>query len=351
MLKDKFVISPNGGELFVDHSKKDRSGHLGHALVEYQPGKVLAFYPDCSSEDNFWNGHSGHGWMKYKRSLDGGVTWEEAKDEPNSKRHFEEYNGQRSLMCEKAVVTDSGRIVLFYLQCDLQINGHIWEPYYQPFFAISDDKGETFSNLKTFTEEPGRIWDALYYKGNIYLLFQQGDGRIEQTNSPYFLYVSNDNGESFSLLSQLPFGYHRGILYGTMVFTPENKLMVYTYDLYDEHNAKYIVSEDFGKTWATNRRCFFENRIRNPQITYFNQRYLLHGRSGMQSGHFIIYSSKDGIHWDQGQYLLMRTAGTGAYSNNVIVHSENGEERLLIQTSHAYEKDKTNLIHFFVTAK
>ena len=38
---------PNAGLLFVDHSTNDRSGHLGHALVEYEDGKILAFYPNC----------------------------------------------------------------------------------------------------------------------------------------------------------------------------------------------------------------------------------------------------------------------------------------------------------------
>lgn len=351
MLKDKFVISPSGGKLFVDHSKNNKSGHLGHALVEYEPSKLLAFYPECSTDDPFWNGHSGHGWMKYRRSLDGGVSWMEENNEENSKKFYDEHGGTRSLMCEKAVATDFGRIILFYLQCDMQINGYIWEPYYNPFYAISDNEGETFSNLKTFADSPGRIWDAVCYKGNVYVLFQQSDALNEFNNSAYYLYVSNDNGNSFSIRSQIPFGYNRGVFYGSMVFTPEGKLIVYAYDLYDEHNAKYIVSEDFGNTWGINRRSFFANCIRNPQITYFNQRYILHGRSGMQSGHFIIYSSKDAIHWDEGEYLLKRVAGTGAYSNNVIVHLKDGTERLLIQTSHAYEKDKTNVIHFFLDKK
>ena len=63
---------PNDGILFVDHSPTDRSGHLGHALVEYADGKILAFYPNCSNDNK---GHSAVGWMEYKRSEDGGKTW------------------------------------------------------------------------------------------------------------------------------------------------------------------------------------------------------------------------------------------------------------------------------------
>ncbi len=42
---------PNGGILFVDHSATGKSGHLGHALVEYQDRKILAFYPNCSGDN------------------------------------------------------------------------------------------------------------------------------------------------------------------------------------------------------------------------------------------------------------------------------------------------------------
>ena len=38
----KYDITPDGlpnmGEMFVDHEKNGRSGHLSHALVEYKKG-------------------------------------------------------------------------------------------------------------------------------------------------------------------------------------------------------------------------------------------------------------------------------------------------------------------------
>ena len=39
---------PNKGILFVDHAANNRSGHLGHALVQCENGDILAFYPNCS---------------------------------------------------------------------------------------------------------------------------------------------------------------------------------------------------------------------------------------------------------------------------------------------------------------
>lgn len=35
---------PNKGILFVDHAANNRSGHLGHALVQCENGDILAFY-------------------------------------------------------------------------------------------------------------------------------------------------------------------------------------------------------------------------------------------------------------------------------------------------------------------
>lgn len=67
-------------------------------------------------------------------------------------------------------------------------------------------------------------------------------------------------------------------------------------------------------------------------------------------GHFVLYTSRDGIHWDEGRYMQMRTAGLGAYSNNLIVHDPNGgPERLLIQASHAYSVHRTNIYHWWLT--
>ena len=61
-----FKITPDGGELFIDHSKTGRGGHLGHAMVEYADNKLLCFYPNCTGDIH--EGHSGYGWMEYKRS-------------------------------------------------------------------------------------------------------------------------------------------------------------------------------------------------------------------------------------------------------------------------------------------
>ena len=155
---------PNDGIMFANLEANGRSGHMGHALVEYAPGKILAFYPNCSAEDMHWKGHSGFGWMEYKRSLDGGRTWSDPIVEPNSKALFDKKCG-RTMICEKAICTSDGTIVLFYLTCDMVANGHIWEPYFEPRYAFSHDGGETFSETMLFVHEAGRIYDAIYRDG------------------------------------------------------------------------------------------------------------------------------------------------------------------------------------------
>lgn len=88
---------PNDGILFVDHAKAKRSGHLGHALVQLAPGKLLAFYPNCSSDNG---GHSAVGWMEFKRSEDAGKTWGEPQVLAFTKALFEKQLG-RTAMAER----------------------------------------------------------------------------------------------------------------------------------------------------------------------------------------------------------------------------------------------------------
>ena len=359
MFAEKFKVTPdnipNEGIMFVDHSAQNRSGHLGHAMIEYEPSKVLAFYPDCSAINPDNTGHSGHGFMKYKRSFDGGETWTDPIDEPNSKKSFDETNGDTTMMIEKIVKTNTGRLVVFYLVCDMTKNGHIWEPFKNPKVAYSDDNGESWTEPKELFGLPGRVYDAEYKDGVIYALLHEGEACSFQ-NNPYRLIVSEDNGESWTERSVVGFDNSKDCLYGAMIFLEDGTLRVYSYDECDEYNLKYIESKDNGLTWGNNRRSYFEKRIRNPQIAYFGDRFIMHGRSGSmgpadKAGHFILYTSKDGINWDEGHYMRMREAGSGSYSENVIVHDKNGNERLLIQTSHAYKGQRTNVILFFIDKK
>jgi hypothetical protein len=99
--------------------------------------------------------------------------------------------------------------------------------------------------------------------------------------------------------------------------------------------------------------AFFAKKIRNPQLKAFRNGFVLHGRSGNHgqgAGHLVLYTSHDGIDWDAGRYLCMKTAGDGAYSNSIVVGSPDrpAETRLLIQASHAYMESRTNVKHWWL---
>jgi len=354
MLDNLSFITPREGVLFANHEPLGRSGHMGHALVEYAPGEALAFYPSCSAEDAHWKGHSGFGWMEYRRTADAGATWSEPIAEPNSRHLFDRGIG-RTMMCEKAVCTDSGRIILFYLTCDMVTNGHIWEPYFEPRVAFSDDRGETWSQDEMLIHEAGRVYDVLYRNGVIYVLFLSNaelPGIAHLQEHDYKLLVSCDDGKTFTVRSKLSFQSTINCYYGTMAFREDGSLIAYIYDERDEYNLKYIVSADDGYTWSVNRRAFFAQKIRNPQIKRFGGMWICHGRSGSigeNTGHFIMYTSPDGICWDEGAILRPAGHGAGAYSNSIVLHGE--RERLLVQSSHAYYQNRTNTLMWLIERK
>jgi hypothetical protein len=132
-------------------------------------------------------------------------------------------------------------------------------------------------------------------------------------------------------------------------------IVVYIYNVNDEYNADYLVSDDSGRTWSDVKTAHFRKKIRNPQMASVSGWYFMHGRSGHygekeEKGHLVLYSSRDGLAWDDGIYLKMREAGTGAYSNSIVVGSLNPHKRkrLLIQASHAYEKSRTNVFDWWI---
>ena len=345
---------PNEGILFVDHSQANRSGHLGHALVEYEPGKILAFYPNCSDANR---GHCATGWMECKRSVDGGETWSEPSVFDYSKRTFDD-GQRRSVFCEKALLAPDGAIVIETLECDLTTTPH-WHPHFIPMVLRSTDGGETWSDPVPISDEPGRVYDMIRVGDEILALELCNDTAENfvgtRPEHVYNLYVSADSGRSFTLRSTLPLDTE-GRGYGTMSLLPDGGLIAYVYNINDERNLDYVISYDDGRTWSEPGTSFFAKQIRNPQMTAFKGGYVLHGRSGCKGddgvrGNFVLYTSADGINWDEGCYLRMLDAGSGAYSNSIAVGALDPDtpDRLLIQASHAYEEAKTNILHWWLT--
>ncbi len=339
---------PSRGIPFVDHEKNGRSGHLSHALVEYRKGCVMAFYSNCSGTRNrYAPGHNGFGWLEYKRSEDGGITWDEARVFPYSWDSF--LNQPFTVSCEKAVSTAENEIVAL---CIRNENPNGWEPYLEPVALRSEDGGETWSDAIPICDKKGRIYDALVRDGVIYLLMLENrDFLAEKPEHRYYLYKSEDHGRTFSLQGELP-GETKGHAYGSMVIMDDGALICYEYDSTDEYNLIYHISRDMGKTWIESGKSFCAKRIRNPQVAKVKAGYLLHGRAGCVSNelpmHFVFYTSADGIHWDEGVYLCETEGLTAYYSNNLVMDLDDGSQRVLIQASTPYSKGRVNIAHWIL---
>ena len=358
---------PNDGILFVDHAPAKRSGNLGHALVEYEDGKILAFYPNCSAErhnpEKPDRGHSARGWMEYKRSEDGGETWSDRNVVAYSKNLFDtgqsgKTSKKLSAFAEKAVRTDKGEIVLFFLVCDITTNV-IWRQFQMPTYISSPDGGYTWREPSALCDSRGRLYDAKYHNGEILALHFRNDNEINFLgNKPehvYELHMSRDGGRTFEKRSELPFDTI-GKSYGTMGILHNGSIIVYIYNSKAEHTMDYVVSHDGGRTWSDPKIAHFKKKIRNPQMAVLNGCYFMHGRSAFlqgkkeEKGHFVLYASRDDFAWDDGIYLRMREKGIAAYSNSIVVGSLNPHKRnrLLLQASHAYEQHLTNVYHWWI---
>ena len=324
--------------IFADHAAANRSGHLGHAMVECADGSLLAFYMNTSGAHN--SGHTMYGWVEYRRSHDRGVTWSEPTVLKYSWDCFIE--GVCKIGCEKAVVCDDGTIVLFCLRSI----GKDFEPYATPVCLLSHDGGGTWSEPIEVHSERGRIYDALYKDGVIYVMHCCGDYFLHQLEEDqhYRLYTSTDNGQTFEEVSIIPFPQQRRS-YGNMIFDAEGRLHAYAYNDIKERELDHAVSEDNGKTWTLLEPCYLDKAIRNPQVGYVDGVYVMHGRSEGLIG-FVFYTSEDATHWSEGTYLNTWDHPIGQYySNNITLEDEQGKF-LLVQYSESYDgSGRVNIKH------
>ncbi|MBR6708855.1 MAG: exo-alpha-sialidase [Clostridia bacterium] len=337
---------PSTGILYVNHQQKLRSGHLGHALVEYKKNCVISFYSNCSGTRNRYSpGHNGFGWVEYKRSTDGGLTWGDAKILQYSYDAL--INETFTVSCEKAVSTKDDEIVVFCLR-NLNPNG--WEPHLEPVVLRSEDGGETWSEPKLLCDKRGRVYDALVHDGIIYVLMNDGAWDIKTPEEGYYLYKSEDSGKTFTLVSRLPSSI--GDAYGDIEIMDDGTLICYIYNQNDEYNLPYHLSHDMGVTWHETGKSYVAKRIRNPQVGKVRGGYILHGRAGCVSHelppHFVLYTSADGINWDEGIYLCAIETQSAYYSNNLVLNRDDGSQRVLIQSSVPYDHGRVNVAHWFL---
>ncbi len=338
--RDGYTVELGDALIHVDNEARFRSGHMSHAMVEYKPDHVIDFNSNCSAA--LYGGHSTYGWVEYRYSSDAGASFsEEIHALPYSKQSL--YDGIHTISVEKAVVCDDGTLVAICLRNDAH---KLCEPWDTPTVVRSLDGGKTWTEPSELCPYKGRVYDARYHNGVVYALEFCNDGVKAfcgwNDEHVYRIFASYDSGVSFEEVCVVPIP-SKGRGYGSMIFDGEGRLHVYAYNLNAEREMDHIVSEDCGKTWGSAEVCYVAKGIRNPQTAIVDGIFVLHARAEQWTG-FVLYTSRDGSHWDEGEYIGTNTGGC-YYSNNVLLNDPNGGKRLLIQYSECYHRDCVNVMH------
>ena len=330
LIHDNYTVEIENPHIYVDNESRKRSGHMTHALARFSENEFIAFNSNCSAKR--WGGHSPYGFVEYRLSQDSGKTFSEIFTLPYSIESF--LDGIYAISVEKAVVCDDGTLVAFCLRNSAE-GPTCCEPWDIPTVITSADKGKTFSAPQELCSYKGRVYDAVYKDGVIYVLqFCNENFLGTEKEHVYRIFTSEDNGKSFEEKCILPID-GKDHSYGSLLIDKEGNLHAYGYCASNEQYLDHAISYDSGKNWTVLEPCFIKEGARNPQIALVDGVYILHGRAQDRKG-FMIYSSPDGQNWDEGVRLAPKNHLAGAfYSNNLNLKDENGEF-LLVQFSETY---------------
>lgn len=331
--------------LYVDNEKRGRSGHMTHAMAEFAPNCFIDFNSNCTIHRI--DGHTPYGFIEYRISRDGGNTYSDIQVLDYSMKSL--LDGVYAISVEKAVACDDGTIVAFCLRNNA-IDVWACQPWVTPTVVRSTDQGKTWSEPVECIPFSGRIYDAIYKDGVIYVLIFCNPNFLgeDPEQHKYRVYKSFDNGVTFEEASVIPFDViDRG--YGSLVFDGESRLHAYTYYKADETHIDHAVSDDFGVTWEVLEQCRVDKGVRNPQTAYIDGIFVMHGRSADEDK-FVFYASLDGSVWSDAA-VIAQTNPTGQYySNNLILNDEKGKF-LLVQYSEQYHGSKVNVKHLKMRVK
>lgn len=362
---------PNTGVLFADRQAKGYSGHGNNSITECRNGDIVAFYSMTGSSGDDWNGHGVGGWSEYRRSTDGGLTWSKPTVFDYSKRMWDG-DEVYSALVYSLVTAPNGTLIATVIR----YANEKWQKQRTPVYLLSNDHGQSWKGPYEF-DESATVDDISYtmntsfvHDGEVFIVFRGGTSNMTP-GGPQTLWVSDDNGKSFSQRSTLPF--NNATYYWAAGALDQGQIIVYTYDAHlrrddktAEQNIPYVISKDGGRTWSDIQTTHFAKGIRNMQLsTKLGEWYFIQGRSGSNPRdlvgddpgplNLVLYSSRDGIHWDEGIVLMsrMQTPGRGdCYSANEVIgkYDPATPKRLLIHSDVSYAGSKiTNMHQWLVT--
>ena len=150
----------------------------------------------------------------------------------------------------------------------------------------------------------------MHYQGSIYVLVFCNDAEYGFCeNKPEYqcrIFKSDDADKTFYEHCIVPFPDTIGRGYGNMVFTSEEKLIVYEYNLNDQQYIDYAVSSDCGRTGIKPDNPLWQRKYEIRRWVFwtdniFYAEELVNQRQGMAV--FALYTSRDGLTWDEGAYI------------------------------------------------
>lgn len=224
------------GQVVVDREAGQYLGHPTTCLLE--DGKtILCVYPQ---------GH-GRGAIVYKRSSDGGLTWSERLPTPAS------WATSREVPTLHRVVDAEGHKRLI-----------MWSGLYPARLAVSEDDGETWSELN-----PAGDWGGIVVMGFVesvgksagnYLAMFHDDGRFFASNGArtpefrLFKTFSNDGGLTWSSPTVVYESDAVHLCEPGCIRSPDGKtLAVLLRENLRRKNSHIIFSQDEGQTWSEPR--------------------------------------------------------------------------------------------------
>lgn len=221
-------------------------------IVDREPGQYLGHVSTCLLADQktilcvYPKGH-GRGPIVYKRSTDGGLTWSDRLPTPESWATSKEVPTIHR-------VTDAEGIERLIL----------WSGLYPARMAVSEDNGETWSEL-----QPAGDWGGIVVMGFVapittgpgrYLAMFHDDGRFFEAegkrSETFNLYqtFSEDGGLSWSQPESIWHGSNKHLCEPGAIRSPDGKqLAVLLRENRRRQNSHVIFSDDEGQSWSKPR--------------------------------------------------------------------------------------------------